>query len=67
VGVDPAWHIASNDLLFFNSLKMKVSVILGIIQMSFGIILRGINAIFFESMLDFFTGASAECFELLAV
>lgn len=53
-GVDPAWHIADNELLFFNSMKMKMSVILGIIQMTFGIVLKGINALFFRSYLDFF-------------
>lgn len=53
-GVDPAWHIAQNELLFFNSMKMKMSVVLGIIQMTVGICLKGINAIFFRSYLDFF-------------
>lgn len=53
-GVDPAWHIANNELLFFNSMKMKMSVVLGIIQMTMGIFLKGINAIYFGSYLDFF-------------
>lgn len=52
-GVDPAWHISSNDLLFFNSMKMKLSVILGIFHMTFGIILKGINTVYFRSWLDF--------------
>lgn len=52
-GVDPAWHIANNELLFFNSMKMKMSVVLGIIQMTIGIVLKGVNALYFGSMLDF--------------
>lgn len=54
-GVDPAWHISSNDLLFFNSMKMKMSVILGICHMTFGIILKGMNTIYFKSWVDFIT------------
>ena len=53
-GVDPVWHIAGNDLLFFNSMKMKMSVILGIVQMIFGILMKGVNARFFGQGLDFF-------------
>jgi V-type H+-transporting ATPase subunit a len=53
-GADPAWHIAKNELLFFNSMKMKMSIVLGIIQMTMGIILKGVNALYFNSMVDFF-------------
>jgi V-type H+-transporting ATPase subunit a len=53
-GADPAWHIAKNELLFFNSMKMKMSIVLGIIQMTMGICLKGINALYFNSMVDFF-------------
>ena len=42
-GVDPAWHISGNELLFFNSMKMKSSVIIGILQMTLGICLKGMN------------------------
>jgi len=52
-GVDPAWHISDNELLFFNSMKMKMSVVLGIFQMTLGICLKGINALYFHSYLDF--------------
>ena len=52
-GIDPAWKISSNELLFFNSMKMKTSVILGITQMIFGICLRGMNSWHFREMVDF--------------
>ena len=52
-GLDPIWHVASNELLFFNSFKMKLSVILGIMQMFGGTCLKGINAIFFGEKYDF--------------
>lgn len=53
-GVDPAWKISGNELLFYNSMKMKMSVILGIFHMTFGIILRGMNCVYFKSWVDFF-------------
>ena len=52
-GLDPMWHVASNELLFFNSFKMKLSVIFGILQMFMGTCLKGINAIYFGERLDF--------------
>jgi len=53
-GLDPAWHISTNELLFFNSFKMKLSVIMGIIQMFMGTCLKGANALYFGEKLDFF-------------
>jgi V-type H+-transporting ATPase subunit a len=53
-GLDPIWHVASNELLFFNSFKMKLSVIFGILQMFMGTCLKGLNAIYFNEKLDFF-------------
>ena len=49
-GLDPVWYMTTNELTFVNSLKMKLSVILGVFQMLIGIILKGLNAIF---QLDF--------------
>jgi len=53
-GLDPAWHGASNELIFVNSLKMKLSVILGVSQMIVGLLLRFANAIHERNAVDFF-------------
>ena len=45
-GIDPAWMSASNELGFINSLKMKLSVILGVSHMVLGIFLKGLNGLF---------------------
>lgn len=53
-GLDPIWHVSTNELLFFNSFKMKLSVIFGIFQMFLGTCLKGLNAVYFNERLDFF-------------
>ena len=50
-GMDPKWYIAKNQLAFFNSLKMKLSVIVGVAHMTLGIILRGLNNIYFNDSI----------------
>ncbi|KAK0418067.1 hypothetical protein QR680_013355 [Steinernema hermaphroditum] len=53
MGVDPVWNLAeTNKLSFLNSMKMKSSVIIGIVQMTFGLCLSYYNHRFFNSKLD---------------
>lgn len=51
-GVDPSWRGSRSELPFLNSLKMKMSILLGVVQMNLGIILSYFNARFFSSSLD---------------
>jgi len=53
-GVDPAWFLSTSELTYANSLKMKISVIFGVAQMTIGIILKGTNTIYFRRWVDFF-------------
>lgn len=51
-GVDSIWHGSRSELPFTNSLKMKMSILLGISQMNLGILLSYFNARYFKSSLD---------------
>ncbi|XP_065049155.1 V-type proton ATPase subunit a1-like isoform X2 [Musa acuminata AAA Group] len=51
-GVDPRWRGSRSELPFLNSLKMKMSILLGVSQMNLGIILSYFDAKFHGSSLD---------------
>eukprot|EP00913_Durusdinium_trenchii_P009089 g8545.t1 len=44
---------SSNELLYVNSLKMKLSVLFGVLQMTVGLFLRWGNAFYEKNMTDF--------------
>ena len=53
-GLDGVWYISNNELTFVNSLKMKFSVIIGVFQMTLGIVMKGINSFYEKNMVEFF-------------
>lgn len=51
-GVDPIWMASTSDISYYNSFKMKMSVILGVAQMSMGVVMKGANAVHFNKKID---------------
>ncbi|KZV68068.1 ATPase V0/A0 complex subunit [Peniophora sp. CONT] len=54
-GLDPSWHGADNALIFTNSYKMKMSIVLGVIHMTFALCLQIPNHIRFNRKSDLWT------------
>ena len=48
-GMDQKWFVSGNELTFFNSFKMKFSVIIGVFHMLLGIFLKGLNDNYFHN------------------
>ncbi|XP_061465488.1 V-type proton ATPase 116 kDa subunit a 3 isoform X2 [Rhineura floridana] len=66
-GIDPIWSLAINHLSFLNSFKMKMSVILGVVHMSFGVCLGIFNHIHFKQTYKIFLVFLPEIIFLLAL
>uniref|UniRef100_A0A8C6V1V7 V-type proton ATPase subunit a n=1 Tax=Neogobius melanostomus TaxID=47308 RepID=A0A8C6V1V7_9GOBI len=54
LGIDPIWNLATNRLTFLNSYKMKMSVIIGVIHMTFGVVLSTFNHIHFRKTYNLY-------------
>ncbi|KAG6820474.1 hypothetical protein H0H93_016770 [Arthromyces matolae] len=53
-GLDPGWHGADNMLVFTNSYKMKMSIVLGVTHMTFALCLQLPNHIRFKRPVDIY-------------
>ncbi|XP_071012808.1 V-type proton ATPase 116 kDa subunit a 2-like [Oncorhynchus clarkii lewisi] len=67
LGIDPIWNLASNRLTFLNSYKMKMSVIVGISHMSFGVILGIFNHLHFRKKFNLYLVLLPELLFLLCL
>ncbi|EGR33058.1 v-type ATPase 116kda subunit family protein, putative [Ichthyophthirius multifiliis] len=65
-GLDPVWLVSQNNLQFYNSFKMKLSIVLGVSQMILGIFLKGINNCLSFNLIDFFFEFLPQLFFMLS-
>lgn len=61
LGVDPVWKGSPNELDYYNSFKMKLSILLGITQMSLGIFISLLNYLKEKSPLNWIN----TCFQFI--
>ena len=53
-GLDVAWAETENKLEFYNSVKMKSAVVVGVVQMTLGIVLSFMNKLYKKSYREIF-------------
>ncbi|KAM7532787.1 hypothetical protein Aperf_G00000129423 [Anoplocephala perfoliata] len=66
-GLDPVWQVSDNLIVFTNSLKMKMSVILGVAHMLFGLFLASFNYKFFKDTLSIYCNLIPEVIFMVSI
>ncbi|VDD80723.1 unnamed protein product [Mesocestoides corti] len=66
-GLDPVWQLSQNAIMLTNSFKMKMSIIIGVLHMLFGIILGAFNYKFFRNSLAIYCELIPEVIFLLSI
>ncbi|CAG9773066.1 unnamed protein product [Ceutorhynchus assimilis] len=54
IGLDPAWQVSKNKIIFLNSFKMKLSIIIAVVHMIFGVSVSTFNLIHFRKYASIF-------------
>lgn len=54
IGLDPIWQVADNKIIFMNAYKMKISIILGVFHMLFGVCLSMWNFTYFQKRMSIY-------------
>ncbi|KAE8738938.1 V-ATPase V0 Subunit A, partial [Frankliniella occidentalis] len=52
MGIDPLWQSADNKIIFLNSFKMKLSIIIAVVHMVFGIALSIVNYVHLKKKIN---------------
>ncbi|XP_037946314.1 V-type proton ATPase 116 kDa subunit a1-like [Teleopsis dalmanni] len=50
IGLDPIWQMADNKIIFLNTYKMKLSIIIGVLHMVFGVCMSVVNFVYFKRL-----------------
>lgn len=53
-GIDWMWKGAENELIYYNSIKMKMSIIIGVTHMTLGLVMKVLNSVYWNNKLDLF-------------